>query len=62
MALMIILFVLMLLVLWLASRYGGLALGAISGLGLAVMVFCFGLEIFARNLLCDDANEHTNEQ
>ena len=41
---MIILFVLMLLVLWLASRYGGLALGAISGLGLAVMVFCFGLE------------------
>ncbi len=41
---MIILFVLMLFVLWLGSRYGGLALGAISGLGLAVMVFCFGLK------------------
>jgi len=41
---MILLFVLMLFVLWLGSRHGGLALGAISGLGLAVMVFCFGLK------------------
>ena len=41
---MIILFVLMLFVLWLGSRYGGLGLGAISGLGLAVMVFAFGLK------------------
>ena len=41
---MIVLFVLMLFVLWLGSRHGGLALGAISGLGLAVMVFCFQLE------------------
>jgi len=41
---MIVLFVLMLFVLWLGSRHGGLALGAISGLGLAVMVFCFQLK------------------
>ena len=41
---MIFLFLLVLFVLWLASRYGSLALGAISGLGLAVMVFCFGLK------------------
>ena len=44
MILMIVLFVLMLFVLWLGSRHGGLALGAISGLGLAVMVFCFQLK------------------
>ena len=44
MILMIALFVLMLFVLWLGSRHGGLALGAISGLGLAVMVFCFQLK------------------
>ncbi|MBQ7631194.1 MAG: hypothetical protein IJS82_00325 [Paludibacteraceae bacterium] len=44
MILMIILFVLMLFALWLGSRHGGLALGAVSGLGLAVMVFCFGLK------------------
>lgn len=44
MTLMILLFVLMLFVLWLGSRHGGLALGAISGLGLAVMVFVFGLK------------------
>ena len=41
---MVVLFALMLFVLWLGSRYGGLALGAISGLGLAVMVFAFGLK------------------
>jgi anaerobic C4-dicarboxylate transporter DcuB len=41
---MILLFVLMLFVLWLGSRHGGLALGAISGPGLAVMVFVFGLK------------------
>ncbi len=30
--------------LWLGSRYGSLALGAISGIGLAILVFGFGLE------------------
>ena len=30
--------------LWLGSRYGSLALGAISGIGLAVLVFGFGLK------------------
>ena len=44
MLLMIILFVLMLFALWLGSRHGGLALGAICGLALALMVFCFGLK------------------
>ena len=44
MVLMILLFVLMLFALWLGSRHGGMALGAISGLALAVMVFCFGLK------------------
>ena len=41
---MIILFVLMLFALWLGSRHGGLALGAICGLALAVMVFGFNLK------------------
>ena len=44
MTLMLLLFVLMLFVLWLGSRHGGIALGAISGMGLAIMVFCFGLK------------------
>ena len=30
--------------LWIGSRYGSLALGAISGIGLAILVFCFGLK------------------
>ena len=30
--------------LWVGSRYGSLALGAISGIGLAILVFCFGLK------------------
>ena len=30
--------------LWLGSRYGSLALGAISGIGLAILVFGFGME------------------
>ena len=30
--------------LWLGSRYGSLALGAISGIGLAILVFGFGLK------------------
>ena len=30
--------------LWLGSRYGSLALGAISGIGLAILVFCFGMK------------------
>ena len=41
---MILLFVLMLYALWLGSRHGGLALGAICGLALAVMVFGFNLK------------------
>ena len=44
MVLMIFLFVLMLLALWQGSQHGGLALGAICGLALAVMVFGFGLK------------------
>ena len=30
--------------LWVGSRYGSLALGAISGIGLALLVFCFSLK------------------
>ena len=30
--------------LWIGSRYGSLALGAISGIGLAILVFCFGMK------------------
>ena len=30
--------------LWLGSRYGSLALGAISGIGLAILVFGFGMK------------------
>ena len=30
--------------LWVGSRYGSLALGAISGIGLALLVFSFGLK------------------
>ena len=30
--------------LWVGSRFGSLALGAISGIGLAILVFCFGLK------------------
>ena len=30
--------------LWVGSRYGSLALGAISGIGLAILIFCFGLK------------------
>ena len=30
--------------LWIGSRYGSLALGAISGIGLAILVFGFGLK------------------
>lgn len=33
-----------LLALYVGSRYGSLALGAISGIGLAIMVFCFGMK------------------
>ena len=32
--------------LWLGSRYGSLALGAISGIGLALLVFGFGMILF----------------
>lgn len=30
--------------LWLGSRYGSLALGAVAGVGLALLVFCFGMK------------------
>ena len=41
---MIIQLLIVLLALYVGSRYGSLALGAISGLGLAVLVFGFGLK------------------
>ncbi len=40
---MIIELMVVLLALWVGSRYGSLALGGISGIGLAILVFCFGL-------------------
>ena len=43
-ALMILQLCIVLAALWLGSRYGSLALGAISGIGLAILVFGFGLE------------------
>jgi anaerobic C4-dicarboxylate transporter DcuB len=44
MVLMIIQLCIVLGALWVGSRYGSLALGAISGIGLAILVFCFGLK------------------
>ena len=41
---MIIQLLVVLLALYVGSRYGSLALGAISGIGLAVLVFAFGLK------------------
>jgi anaerobic C4-dicarboxylate transporter DcuB len=41
---MIIELLIVLLALWVGSRYGSLALGAISGIGLAILVFGFGLK------------------
>ena len=41
---MIIQLLIVLLALWVGSRYGSLALGAISGIGLALLVFGFGLK------------------
>lgn len=41
---MLLEFLLVLAALYIGSRYGTLALGAISGLGLAVLVFIFGME------------------
>ncbi|MBO7608802.1 MAG: anaerobic C4-dicarboxylate transporter [Muribaculaceae bacterium] len=42
--LMILQLCIVLAALWLGSRYGSLALGAISGIGLAILVFGFGLK------------------
>ena len=42
--LMIVQLLIVLLALWVGSRYGSLALGAISGIGLAILVFAFGLK------------------
>ncbi|HEY9542007.1 anaerobic C4-dicarboxylate transporter [Prevotella sp.] len=42
--LMIIQLLIVLLALWVGARYGSLALGAISGIGLAILVFCFQLK------------------
>ena len=42
--LMVIQLLIVLLALWVGSRYGSLALGAISGIGLALLVFGFGLK------------------
>ena len=41
---MIIQLLVVLLALWVGSRYGSLALGAISGIGLAILVFGWGLK------------------
>ena len=41
---MVIQLLIVLLALWVGSRYGSLALGAISGIGLALLVFGFGLK------------------
>ena len=41
---MIIELLVVLMALWVGARYGSLALGAISGIGLAVLVFCFHLK------------------
>ena len=42
--LMVIELLVVLLALWVGSRYGSLALGAISGIGLAILVLGFQLE------------------
>ena len=42
--LMVIQLLIVLLALWVGSRYGSLALGAISGIGLALLVFGFGMK------------------
>ena len=44
MTLMIIQLLIVLLALYVGSRYGSLALGAISGIGLAILVLGFGLQ------------------
>ena len=44
MVLMILQLCIVLGALWVGSRYGSLALGAISGIGLAILVFCFSLK------------------
>ena len=41
---MILQLIIVLLALYVGSRYGSLALGAISGIGLAILVLCFGLK------------------
>ena len=41
---MLVQLLIVLLALWVGSRYGSLALGAISGIGLALLVFGFGLK------------------
>ena len=46
---MILQLMIVLLALWVGSRYGSLALGAISGIGLALLVFGFGLNKFNFN-------------
>jgi len=41
---MILQLIIVLLALYVGSRYGSLALGAISGIGLAILVLCFGMK------------------
>lgn len=43
--LMIVELLVVLVALWVGARYGSLALGAISGIGLAILVFCFHLKL-----------------
>ncbi len=42
--LMLVELLVVLIALWIGARYGSLALGAISGIGLAILVFCFHLK------------------
>ena len=48
---MIIELLVVLLALYVGSRYGSLALGAISGIGLALLVFGFGMKPGSLRLL-----------
>ena len=42
---MVLQLIIVLLALYIGSRYGSLALGAISGIGLVLLVLCFGLKV-----------------
>ena len=58
MVLMVIQLLIVLLALWVGSRYGSLALGAISGIGLASLVFA-GFDNAMLSLLMGLSPSHT---